>query len=87
MSTLRARTTLSTLCGLLAVCLLSRPLQAQLRGDPAAGAGTTVIRGGWLFDGVGNERVRNTGIVISNRKFMEVGANLAGRNLSGAQVI
>jgi hypothetical protein len=46
-----------------------------------------VIRGGWLFDGIGDVRVRNTGIVVRNGKFMEVGANLTGRDLSAARVI
>ena len=46
-----------------------------------------VIQGGWLFDSVGDEVTRNSGIVIKGGKFMEVGANLATRDLSNAEVI
>ena len=35
-----------------------------------------VIRGGWLFDGVSNERRPNTGIVIRNGKIVEVDADV-----------
>ncbi|MGH7554649.1 MAG: hypothetical protein ACREMQ_16730, partial [Longimicrobiales bacterium] len=54
---------------------------------PPQGPHEVVVRGGWLFDGIRESRVRNTGIVIQNGKFIEVGANLAGRDLSRAQVI
>src|SRR5262245_51698745 len=47
----------------------------------------TVIRGGWLFNGIADTRVRNTGLVIADGKFIEVGANLTGRGLSKARVI
>jgi imidazolonepropionase-like amidohydrolase len=60
---------------------------AQLSSSPDAGAGTVIVRGGWLWTGTADDRVRNTGIVIANRKFMEVGANLSGRDLSGARII
>lgn len=46
-----------------------------------------VIRGGWLFDGISDTRVRNTGIVVIAGKFAEVGADLKGRDLSNARVI
>ncbi|MCP3958125.1 MAG: amidohydrolase family protein [bacterium] len=46
-----------------------------------------VIRGGWLFDGVADERRRNTGIVIRDGKFAEVGAQLDGRELGNARII
>jgi hypothetical protein len=46
-----------------------------------------VIKGGWLFDGVSDIRVRNSGIVVRNGKFIEVGADLSGRDLSAAYVI
>ncbi len=71
----------------LALCMGPVAAWAQLTGSPEAGAGTVVVRGGWLWDGITDDRVRNTGIVIDNRKFMEVGANLARRDLSAAQVI
>jgi hypothetical protein len=53
---------------------------------PASGD-ALVIRGGWLFDGVGDARVRNTGIVIREGRFAEVGADLVERDLAGAEVI
>jgi imidazolonepropionase-like amidohydrolase len=66
--------------------LLAPPSHAQA---PAAGsaAGDIAIRGGWLFDGIGSARVRNTGVVIRGGKIMEVGAALAGRDLGGLRVI
>ncbi len=48
---------------------------------------TVVIRGGWLFDGIADLRVRNTGIVIRDGKFAEVGADLKGREFDSARVI
>ncbi len=46
-----------------------------------------VIVGGWLFDGIGDTRVRNSGIVIRDGKFIEVGADLSGRQFPAARVI
>ncbi len=46
-----------------------------------------VITGGWLFDGIRDTRVRNTGIVIRDGKFIEVGADLQGRYFPAARVI
>lgn len=46
-----------------------------------------IIQGGWLFDSVGDEVTRNTGIVIKSGKFMEVRADLTGRDLSNSEVI
>jgi imidazolonepropionase-like amidohydrolase len=46
-----------------------------------------VIRGGWLFDGIHDTRSRNTGIVIRDGKFIEVGADLVKRSLGAAKVI
>ena len=46
-----------------------------------------VIRGGWLFDGIRDTRVRNTGIVIRNGVLAEVGAELASVSTAGARVI
>jgi imidazolonepropionase-like amidohydrolase len=55
---------------------------------PASDQGNTVvIRGGWLFDGIHDARSRNTGIVIRDGRFTEVGADLAGRSFPGARVI
>jgi hypothetical protein len=53
---------------------------------PASGD-TLVIRGGWLFDGVRDARVRNSGIVIREGRFAEVGADLVERDLAGADVL
>ena len=61
--------------------------------DPGAGQWAqappreVVITGGWLFDGIGDARVRNTGIVIRDGKFIEVGADLNGRYFPAARVI
>lgn len=49
--------------------------------------GDVVIRGGWLFDGTGDNRRRNTGIVIENGVFTAVDADLGDRVISAAQVI
>lgn len=46
-----------------------------------------VIVGGWLFDGAGDGRVPNTGIVIRNGKFVEVGADSAKATSGNATVI
>jgi imidazolonepropionase-like amidohydrolase len=55
---------------------------------PAAGQGQDIVlRGGWLFDSVGDTLIRNTGIVVRGGKFLEVGAKLEGRDLSGMRVI
>jgi imidazolonepropionase-like amidohydrolase len=83
------RWTVATLC---AAALTVLPFAA--RGQSPAARPTasqavqqTVIRGGWLFDGIADARVRNTGLVIADGKFIEVGANLAGRDLSKARVV
>lgn len=56
------------------------PTQALQSGD-------IVITGGRLFDAVGDTLRPNTGIVIRRGLLMEVGANLAGRDVSAAQVV
>ena len=50
-------------------------------------AGDTVIMGGWLFDGVRDTVVRNTGIVVRAGIFMEVGVDLSKRDLTPAKVV
>lgn len=60
------------------------PSEAQWSQAPPR---EVVIVGGWLFDGVGDRRVRNTGIVIRDGKFVEVGADLDGRYFPAAQVV
>ncbi len=49
--------------------------------------GDVVIRGGWLFDAVGDQVARNTGIVVRDGTLFEVGADLTGRDLSAARVV
>jgi hypothetical protein len=46
-----------------------------------------MIRGGWLFDGIRDTRVRNTGIVIRGGTFTEIGTDLTGASTAGARVI
>jgi len=52
-----------------------------------ATAQQTVIKGGWLFDGVRNERVKNTGIVVRGGIFMEVQADLGDRDFGDTKII
>jgi imidazolonepropionase-like amidohydrolase len=49
--------------------------------------GHLVIRGGWLFDGVSDERRRNSGIVIKDGRIVEVDADLGQQVMSAADVI
>jgi imidazolonepropionase-like amidohydrolase len=58
---------------------------AQVRGPLRAG--DVVLRGGWMFDSLRGEVRPNTGIVVRDGSFLEVDANLAGRDLSAARVI
>src|SRR5688572_6719917 len=50
-------------------------------------SGDIVITGGQLFDGVRDTLVPNTGVVVRNGVLLEVGAALAGRDLSAARVV
>lgn len=50
-------------------------------------SGDVVITGGWLIDGVRDDRIRNTGLVVRNGTFIEIGADLAGRDLTAARVV
>jgi imidazolonepropionase-like amidohydrolase len=49
--------------------------------------GQLVIRGGWLFDSVSDERRPNTGIVIQDGKIVEVDADAQQQVLSAENVI
>ena len=49
--------------------------------------GQLVIRGGWLFDSVSDDRRPNTGIVIQDGKIVEVDADVQQQVLSTANVI
>jgi imidazolonepropionase-like amidohydrolase len=65
---------------LVAILLSAVSLRAQEQDE-------VVIRGGYLFDGVTDRVVSNTGIVVRAGKLLEVGADLTGRDLTSAQVI
>jgi len=54
---------------------------------PVLQAGDLVITGGQLFDGVRDTPVPNTGLVIRRGIFLEVGAQLTGRDTSAAELI
>jgi adenine deaminase len=49
--------------------------------------GQLVIRGGWLFDSVSDERRRNTGIVIKDGRIVAVDADVEQQVLTAANVI
>ena len=49
--------------------------------------GRLVIRGGWLFDSVSDERRRNTAIVIQDGKIVEVDADVQQQVSSTAHVV
>jgi imidazolonepropionase-like amidohydrolase len=49
--------------------------------------GRLVIRGGWLFDSVSDERRPNTGILIQDGRIVEVDADLQQQLMSAAQVV
>jgi imidazolonepropionase-like amidohydrolase len=49
--------------------------------------GVLIIRGGWLFDGVGDTRRPNSGIIIRNGEIAEVDADLQQQTLTTADVM
>ena len=55
------------------------PLPARAQG--------TVLRGGWYFDSENGQVIENSSLVIAGGKFLEVGADLAGRDLSAMRVV
>jgi predicted amidohydrolase YtcJ len=68
------------------LCLtIALAVGAQVQGPLRAG--DVVLRGGWMFDSLRGEVRRNTGIVVRDGSFLEVDANLTGRDLSAARVI
>ena len=52
-----------------------------------AAAEEIVIRGGWLFDGVRDFMIRNSGIIVANGKFIAVGADLSHLDLSKVRLL
>jgi imidazolonepropionase-like amidohydrolase len=46
-----------------------------------------VIRGGWLFDGISDDRRKNSGIVIRDGKIVEVDADIQDKIISATTVI
>lgn len=79
---MRIRMLLSLTAALLALASAA----ASQQSSPLV-AGDLVLRGGLLFDGIGDRTVPNTGIVIRNGTLLEVGASLDGRDLSAARVL
>ena len=68
----------------LSLLLASAPVHAQW-SEPSPGP--TVIRGGWLFDGISETRRRNTGIVIRDGVFTEIDAEPGASVLEASKVI
>jgi len=60
---------------------------APIRNIPPIQAGDIVITGGQLFDAVRDTLVPNTGIIVRQGIFLEVGSDLASRDLSTATVV
>lgn len=74
------------------LALAALPVALALGTIPQAGsapvrAGDVVITGGFLFDGVRDTTVPNTGIIVRSGIFQAVGADLSGVDLTGATVI
>jgi imidazolonepropionase-like amidohydrolase len=76
---------LSELAGKTVLILLVPQLAAAQWADGQEGL--LVIRGGWVFDSVSDERRPNTGIVIRNGSIAEVDADVEQQVLSTAEVV
>jgi len=72
---------------LLALAWVAGSTGSRAQNLPTIQAGDIVIVGGRLFDGVRDTLVPNTGIVVRQGIFLEVGANLTGRDLTAARVV
>ena len=73
---------------LIACALLAMLPPAMLKAQWAdTQQGELVIRGGWLFDGISDERRRNTGIVVRDGEIVAVDANVQEQVLSAANVL
>ncbi len=70
-------------------CIISiflLPIMAHAQwSEPRDGA--LIIRGGWLFDGVSDERRRNSGIIIRNGEIAQVDADVQQQILTDADVL
>ena len=73
------------LAGTIALILLAPQLVLAQWSDGQEGQ--LVIRGGWLFDSVSDDRRPNTGIVIRDGKFVAVDADVEQQVLSTAEVV
>ena len=72
---------------IVALALLLAQTQGTVQNIPPIRQGDIVILGGQLFDGTSDALVPNRGIVVRQGIFLEVGADLASRDLTGAEVI
>jgi imidazolonepropionase-like amidohydrolase len=70
----------------LTILATQAPLQAGA-SDSAAQAGSLVIRGGWLFDGISDTRRRNTGIIVRDGIVAGVDVDATHPVPAGARVI
>src|ERR1035437_1329138 len=75
------------LVGALSCAVLLMPCAAASGQDATTVPATTVIRGGWLFDAVGDGVRRNRGIVMVGGKLLSVDVAPTARDLAGANVI
>jgi imidazolonepropionase-like amidohydrolase len=68
------------------VWLVVASLAASAAPAAAQENGAVVVRGGWLFDGVRDQRVRNPGIVVRGGVIIRIGA-LSVADTAGAQAV
>jgi hypothetical protein len=73
------------LTGMAGMLLLIPQLASAQWADPHEGE--ILILGGYLFDGISEERRPNTGIVIQNGKIIDVDADLEERVVNTAGVL
>jgi imidazolonepropionase-like amidohydrolase len=75
----------------LAICVTTllvglAPAWGNAQGTEVA-AGSLLIRGGWLFDGISDTRRRNSGVVIRKGKITDLDVNAGHLNLTDVTVI
>jgi len=71
----------------IAVGLAASVAVARAQRPLAIEAGDIIITGGQLFDGVADTLRPNTGLVVRHGIFLQVGADLTGRDLTAAEVV